>query len=92
MGFVGKRSWMDTPTQTGSVLKAMYRKPLVSGLKIQDKMAPDMRTGPASTQLLRFLSKTWMLFMIRSDDLLLHSNTNFHSQLVSGQVYFYTVY
>lgn len=33
-GFVGKRSWMDTPTQTQFVLKAMYRKPLVSGGKI----------------------------------------------------------
>lgn len=43
--FVGERSRMDTPTQTQSVLKAMYRKPLVSGLKIQDKMAPDMTRG-----------------------------------------------
>lgn len=33
---------MDTPTQTWPVLGAMYRKALVSGLKIQDKMAPDM--------------------------------------------------
>lgn len=33
--FVGKRSQMGTPAQTWSVLKAMYRKPLVSGLKIQ---------------------------------------------------------
>lgn len=40
---------MDTPTQTQSVLKAMYRKPSVSGLKIQDKMAPDMKTGTVST-------------------------------------------
>lgn len=43
-GFVGQGSRMDMSTQTESVLKAMYRKPLVSGLKIQDKMAPDMRT------------------------------------------------
>lgn len=56
-GFVGQGSWMDMSTQTESVLKAMYRKPLVSGLKIQDKMAPDMRTDWVLTWVPLFLSE-----------------------------------